>query len=68
MAHVDRIWLQRAEDKAMRVYVALKPAGEVCLYVDLPDDFRDAILKIAQAAADKHEQEMRMQILADNTA
>lgn len=67
MAHVDRIWLNDAADKepAMRVYVKMKPAGEVTLIVKLPEKFREAILKLAQAEADRHEALMQAEILGE---
>jgi hypothetical protein len=55
----------KADNKAMRVSVNLKPSGQADIYVKLPDDFYDCIMSIALLAADKHEQEMRAQILAD---
>jgi hypothetical protein len=67
MAYVDRLFLHSADKETgqMTVYVKLQPAGEVSLKVSIPKDFHDCLLKMAQAAADKHEQEMRAQILAE---
>jgi hypothetical protein len=68
MAHVDRIWFHGTalKENTMKVYIQLQPAGEVAIDVAMPKDFRDCILRMAQAAADKIEQEMRARILADN--
>lgn len=68
MAHVKQIVLHLdgyMTVDIMRVYVSLKPDGEVCLKVPMPQDFKDCLMRMAQAAADKHEQDMRAQILAD---
>lgn len=68
MAYIDKIWFHRFDDKAplMRVYVKLKPAGEVNLTVDVPEAFYQCIMDMAQAAADLHEQKMKAEILAQN--
>lgn len=70
MAHIDSIFFHRVghADMTMTVHTKLKPAGEAQVKVDLPPDFKDCILKMAQNAADLHEQQMRAQILADNAA
>lgn len=67
MAHINHIWFHgyKPEKPEMRVEISLKPSGSVALNVPIPADFYDCIMKIAQAAADLHEQEMRAQILAD---
>lgn len=70
MAHVLNIWFfdaqMKPENNFMAVNVALKPSGQVRIDVPIPPDFHDTLCKMAQAAADKHEQDMRAQILADN--
>lgn len=67
MAYVKNLRTLSHLDKpnTLRVAVALKPKGEIEIDVDMPPDFMDCLYKIAQLAADKHEQEMRAQILAD---
>lgn len=68
MAHIKNIWIMGgagAEKNQLKVNVHLKPAGEADLLVDIPEDFYDTIVKMAQTASDLHEQQMRAQILAD---
>lgn len=68
MAHIKSIWVMGgagAVKNQLKVNVLLKPDGQVNLVVDIPEDFYDAITKMAQIAADLHEQKMRAQILAD---
>lgn len=68
MAYIKQIWFHdgNMKDNTMRVTVALKPAGEVAVDVPVPPAFMDCLLKMAQHAADLHEQKMRAEILADN--
>ena len=67
MAFVDRIWVHSPHKNSnkMSVYVKLSPAGEVCIPVEVPQEFYDCLLRMAQTAADHHEQKMRAQILAE---
>ncbi len=63
MAHVETIFIK--DDGKTWCKVKLKPAGYVDLEFDMPPDFYSSVVKIAQHAADLHEQQMRAQILAD---
>jgi hypothetical protein len=68
MAHIKSIVLRYDDDKEkkiLRVAIALRPSGDDNIIVQLPPDFHDCIMKIAQTAADHHEQLVRAQILAD---
>jgi len=67
MAYVKNIWFFTPENEQaeMAVFVNLKPAGEVRVNVELPEDFYKSIMQIAQNAADLHESKMRAEILAD---
>ena len=67
MAHIDMIMFQsyNRKDGTMRVTVKMQPSGEAAIDVALPLDFFNCIMKIAQLAADLHEQQMRAKILAD---
>lgn len=67
MAHVDTIRWHHATNRpnAFKADVSLKPSGTCTVEVDVPPDFMSCLLKMARLAADKHEQEMRAQILAD---
>lgn len=66
MAYVKYIWFKDLDnDKSkMTVVVKLHPEGDVHIDVDIPQDFKDCILVMAQAAADLHEQQMKANILA----
>lgn len=69
MAHVKSIDIYfdspNRKQNTLKVEVSLKPSGRDFLEVDIPKDFHDCIIRIAQLAADLHEQKMRAQILAD---
>lgn len=66
MACIENFWLHGHEDKYfLTAHVKLKPSGQAQVKVELPKDFYDCLMKIAQTAADLHEQQMRAQILAD---
>lgn len=62
MATLETVYLK---DGKLRLNVAMRPSGNFWLDVELPPNFADCIYKIAQAAADKREQEMRAEILGE---
>lgn len=68
MAHIDSIWFNghNLGNGKMRVYVKLKPAGEVRVEVPIPEKFFNALMNLAQTAADNHEAQMRAEILGDS--
>lgn len=72
MAHVKSIDIYfdsaHRDPDIIKVLVSMKPAGQCNIEVPVPHDFYDCILKLAQTAADQHEQQMRAQILADGQA
>ena len=67
MAHIKNIrWLAHlAKPNTLRVDIAIKPMGEATLDVVIPEEFMDCVIRICQLSADKLEQEMRANILAD---
>lgn len=67
MAHIDDIWFHSNSWKecVMDVQVALRPSGSVRLKVAIPEKFRDAILRMAQTAADQNEAQMQAEILGE---
>lgn len=67
MAHVNSIFTlhQHIENKTFLVEISLKPSGIVKLTVPVPPKFFDALMNIAQTAADAHEAQMRAEILGD---
>lgn len=67
MAVIDSIWVHGHDNKpnTITVHTKLKPDGRAQVKCELPADFYDALVSMAQAAADLHEQQMRAQILAD---
>lgn len=69
MAHVQTIFSlhDHLKNKTFLVEVALKPSGSVKLTVPVPPKFFDALLNVAQTAADAHEAQMRAEILGDTT-
>lgn len=69
MAYLNNIWVFNPNDKTptMRVFAGLKPDGEVKIEVPLPPKFLQAIVDVAQTAADAHEALMRAEILGDQS-
>lgn len=66
MAHIENFWLHRNEGGTfMTAHVVFKPAGKDQVRVEIPKDFYDCLMAIAQNAADAKELQMRAQILAD---
>lgn len=67
MAHIKNLWvkLECAEDSTLIVDIALKPSGRAQTEVPIPRKFFDAIMSLAQSAADQHEAQMRAEILGD---
>lgn len=72
MAHINSIWFHNQDIgdnlDVMTVHVTLKPAGTVQVKAKLPKPFYDAIVDIAQKAADAHESLMRAEIIGDSAA
>lgn len=54
------------ESNQLKINMQCRPDGDVWIKVPLPESFADCIWKLAQAAADKREQEMRAEILGDD--
>ena len=67
MANLTRIWVHNPEDKTpdMKVTYTVKGFGEKSLVVEIPKDFMDCIIEIAQTAINLDEQKIRAQLLAD---
>lgn len=63
MATMECIYL---ESDHLKIHMRCRPDGDVWIKVPLPVSFADCIWKLAQAAADKREQEIRAEILGDN--
>ena len=70
MAHVSGVWIYKGDvaTKKITVKIDLKPSGTDSIVIDLPEDYFDCIMAIAQTAADHHEQKVRAQILMDTKA
>lgn len=68
MAYIDRLWIHSGDkDKGkITAYVKLKPSGEAQVKFNVPDEFYDCLINMAQSAADLHEQQMRAEFLANN--
>ena len=68
MAHIESIWIHshNFKDKKLTAHVNIKPSGSAQVRFNIPDEFYDCLLKMAQNAADLHEQQMRAEILADS--
>jgi len=66
VAHISHIWFFDSDKKkkAMQVCLSMKPAGRHDLDVELPPEFYDTIMRIAQTAADQHEAKCVAEILA----
>ena len=67
MAHVENVWLNDGHmaENVMRVNVKLKPAGSAGIEVPIPKQFMEAIMQMAQSAADLHEAKMKAEILGE---
>lgn len=67
MAHIKQIWFQDSgrTSCSMMVYISLKPSGSADIKVPIPPKFYNAIIALAQTAADNHEAQMRAEILGD---
>ncbi len=69
MAYVSGIWIHESDinkkQDEITVYINLKPAGKVQLVTKIPENFYQALLNIAQTAADAHEAQMRAEIIGD---
>ena len=67
MAYVESIWFLGSgrKNSEMQVFVKLTPAGDVTIQVPIPPAFYEAVLAMAQKAADLHESQMRAEILAE---
>ncbi len=68
MAYFDKLWMFRRDEGDMTVFVNLQPSGEVQLKVKIPKSLKDALVGIAQTAADAHEAQMRAEIIGDKHA
>jgi len=70
MAHVSGVWIYSCDiaKKKVTVNIDLNPSGKDSIVIDLPEDFFDCLMAIAQTAADHHEQKVRAQILMDTKA
>jgi hypothetical protein len=66
MAHIDRIWVHSPFKgiNKISVYIKFSMGAEQAVAVEIPQDFYDCLLRMAQSAADLHEQKMRAEILA----
>jgi hypothetical protein len=67
MAYLGSIWVHdlKSEKRRMRAFIEMKPYGEACVEIELPEKFLDTIVRIAQTAADAHEALARAEILGD---
>lgn len=62
MPSIETIYLKNGK---LRVHVRYLPSGEDWIEVELPKDFSDCIYKLVELEANKAQQLMRAQILAD---
>jgi hypothetical protein len=66
MAHVNWISVhnQNMNNNTISVTVDLRPSGQVTLNVEVPSELKDALMNLAQKAADAHEAKMHAEIIA----
>ena len=72
MAHIENMVIY-ANNKyfpknTLRVTIAMRPAGKDSIDIEIPADFYDCLMRMAQLGADITEQKMRAQILSDNAS